>query len=49
MLSLVDNKAAADALWEVNKDFLRRLYLLENRTLDEVKNIMAESYQFVAT
>ena len=49
MLRSVDNKAEAEALWELNKDLLRRLYLFENRTLGEVKNIMARSHQFEAT
>lgn len=48
MLSLLD-KSEAEALWERNKDLLRKLYLEENKTLDEVKNVMAGSYQFEAT
>lgn len=49
MSGSLDNKAAADTLWELNKELLRRLYLLENKTLSEVKVIMAESHQFEAT
>ncbi|OCL15199.1 ankyrin, partial [Glonium stellatum] len=49
MPTLPEDKAAADALWEEKKDTLRELYISENMTLDQVRNVMANSYNFEAT
>ncbi|XTI93570.1 ankyrin repeat-containing domain protein [Cenococcum geophilum] len=49
MTFLPQDRAAADALWEDNKDTLRKLYISENMTLDQVRGIMAESHNFEAT
>ncbi|KAI1110686.1 Clr5 domain-containing protein [Nemania sp. NC0429] len=35
--------------WTAQKDIIRRLYLDENKTLDEVRRIMADKHQFHAT
>ncbi|KAI0910155.1 Clr5 domain-containing protein [Ustulina deusta] len=35
--------------WAAHKDLIRRLYLDENKTLDEVRRIMADENQFHAT
>ncbi|KAK5637003.1 hypothetical protein RRF57_012715 [Xylaria bambusicola] len=35
--------------WAAHKDKIKRLYLDENKTLDEVRRIMADEYQFHAT
>lgn len=49
MTFLPQDRAVADALWEDNKDTLRKLYISENMTLDQVRGIMAESHNFEAT
>ena len=49
MTFLPQDKALADTLWEDNKDTLRKLYISENMTLDQVRGIMAESNNFEAT
>jgi hypothetical protein len=49
MAFLPQDRAAAGALWEDNKDILRKLYISENMTLDQVGGIMAESHNFDAT
>ena len=49
MAFLPQDRAAVDALWEDNKDTLRKLYISENMTLDQVRGIMAESHNFDAT
>ena len=49
MTFLPQDRAVADALWEDNKDTLRKLYISENMTLDQVRSIMAESHNFEAT
>lgn len=49
MAFLPQDRAAADALWEDNKDTLRKLYISENMTLDQVRGIMAGSHNFEAT
>ncbi|KAI1172856.1 Clr5 domain-containing protein [Nemania sp. FL0916] len=35
--------------WTAQKDIIKRLYLDENKTLDEVRRIMADEHQFHAT
>ncbi|KAI2639277.1 Clr5 domain-containing protein [Xylaria nigripes] len=35
--------------WDAQKDIIKRLYLDENRTLDDVRRIMADKHQFHAT
>lgn len=35
--------------WAAQKDIIKRLYLDENKTLDEVRRIMADEHQFYAT
>ncbi|KAI3320839.1 hypothetical protein HD806DRAFT_505134 [Xylariaceae sp. AK1471] len=35
--------------WAAQKDIIRKLYLVENKTLDEVRRIMADEHQFHAT
>ncbi|KAI0431974.1 Clr5 domain-containing protein [Xylaria sp. FL1042] len=35
--------------WAAQKDIIKRLYLDENKTLDEVRRIMADEHQFHAT
>ncbi|KAI8632925.1 hypothetical protein F5Y19DRAFT_334069 [Xylariaceae sp. FL1651] len=35
--------------WAQHKDTIRKLYLIENKTLDEVRRIMLDEHQFYAT
>jgi Clr5 domain len=49
MAFLPQERVATDALWEDNKDTLRKLYISENMTLGQVRGIMAESHSFEAT
>ena len=44
-----EEKAVIDAMWDLHKDTIQRLYLLENKTLDKVRDTMARSYNFQAT
>ena len=48
MTFLPQDRAVADALWEDNKDTLRKLYISKNMTLDQVRGIMAEFHNFEA-
>jgi hypothetical protein len=35
--------------WAAQKDVIRKLYLVENKSLEEVRRVMADQYQFHAT
>lgn len=35
--------------WKEHKDVIARLYIKENRTLDEVREIMQQDYNFKAS
>lgn len=43
------NKATAESEWDKHKTMIQDLYLREDKTLKEVMDIMANSYNFVAT
>ncbi|KAF8856063.1 ankyrin, partial [Acephala macrosclerotiorum] len=49
MSALPESRAAFQHRWEPYKETLRRLFLVEKQTLKEVREVMAESYDFKAT
>jgi hypothetical protein len=49
MSLLPSDQAVAEVLWEFYKGILQNLYIAENKTLKEVKDIMANTYDFQAT
>jgi hypothetical protein len=49
MPSLPENRAAPQCGWETHKEALRKLYLVEKKTLKEVGEFMAQSNNFKAT
>jgi hypothetical protein len=49
MPALPESRAAFQHRWEPYKETLRRLFLVEKKSLKEVGELMAESYDFKAT
>jgi hypothetical protein len=49
MPTLPEDRAASQYRWEIHKETLRKLYLVEKKTLKEVGEFMAKSNNFKAT
>jgi Clr5 domain len=49
MPTLSEDRAASQNRWEVHKETLQKLYLVEKKTLKEVGEFMAKSNSFKAT
>jgi hypothetical protein len=49
MPTLPESGAASQDRWEIHKETLRKHYLVEKKTLKEVEELMAKSYNFKAT
>jgi hypothetical protein len=49
MVAPIAKGGADDLLWEGFRDTIRTLYLIEDNSLEEVKNKMTTRYGFTAT
>jgi hypothetical protein len=50
MSALPAEGSSTDDPWEVHRETIRRLYLVENKSLKEVRNVMENSpYNFIAS